>query len=118
MTYSELSRKLRALGCVLRRQGKGSHGIWHNPLVNRSAVIPNHPGDIPVGTPASEPASIWPTMSSWSAPMPEPIGAAVDKTATDEERRGRARDLPLIDRGPGFEEAEAYWRAARTSPRL
>jgi predicted RNA binding protein YcfA (HicA-like mRNA interferase family) len=50
VTYSELSRKLRALGCVLRRQGKGSHEIWHNPLVNRSAVIPNHPGDIPVGT--------------------------------------------------------------------
>jgi len=50
VTYSELCRKLRALGCVLRRQGKGSHEIWHNPLVNRSAVIPNHPGDIPVGT--------------------------------------------------------------------
>ena len=50
MTYSELSRKLRALGCVLKRQAKGSHEIWHNPRVNRSAVIPNHPGDIPVGT--------------------------------------------------------------------
>ena len=50
MTYSELSRKLRALGCGLKRQGKGSHEIWHNPAVNRSAVIPNHPGDIPVGT--------------------------------------------------------------------
>ena len=47
MTYAELSRKLRALGCVLKRQGKGSHEIWHNPLVNRSAVIPNHAGDIP-----------------------------------------------------------------------
>ena len=50
MTYDELSRKLRALGCVLKRQGKGSHEIWHNPLVNRSAVIPNHSGDIPTGT--------------------------------------------------------------------
>ena len=50
MTYSELSRKLRALGCVLKRRGKGSHEIWHNPMVNRSAVIPNHPGDIPTGT--------------------------------------------------------------------
>ena len=50
MTYFELTRKLRALGCVLRRQGKGSHEIWHNPAVNRSAVIPNHPGDIPPGT--------------------------------------------------------------------
>lgn len=50
MTYAELSRNLRALGCVLKRQGKGSHEIWHNPTVNRSAVIPNHPGDIPTGT--------------------------------------------------------------------
>lgn len=50
MTYKELSRKPRVLGCVLKRQAKGSHEIWHNPRVNRSAVIPNHPGDIPVGT--------------------------------------------------------------------
>jgi len=50
VTYTELSRKLRAHGCVLKRQGKGSHEIWHNPTVNRSAVIPNHPGDIPTGT--------------------------------------------------------------------
>ncbi len=50
MTYAELSRKLRALGCALKRPGKGSHEIWHNPALNRSAVIPNHPGDIPTGT--------------------------------------------------------------------
>ena len=50
MTYSELTRKLRALGCVLKRQARGSHEIWHNPRVNRSTVIPNHPGDIPIGT--------------------------------------------------------------------
>ncbi|HKZ08531.1 MAG TPA: hydantoinase B/oxoprolinase family protein [Methylomirabilota bacterium] len=37
----------------------------------------------------------------------------IDKTATDEERRRRARDLPLIDRGPGFQEAETRWRAAK-----
>jgi N-methylhydantoinase B len=41
----------------------------------------------------------------------------IDKTATDDERRRRARDLPLIDRGPGFDEAETRWRAARNSPR-
>ena len=50
MTYSELTRKLRALGCVLKRQARGSHEIWHNPRANRSAVIPNHLGDIPIGT--------------------------------------------------------------------
>jgi N-methylhydantoinase B len=40
----------------------------------------------------------------------------IDKTATDEERRRRARDLPLIDRGPGFQDAEARWRAAKETP--
>jgi predicted RNA binding protein YcfA (HicA-like mRNA interferase family) len=50
VTYTELSRRLRALGCVLKRQAKESHKIWHNPRVNRSAVIPNHPRDIPPGT--------------------------------------------------------------------
>ena len=42
----------------------------------------------------------------------------IDKTATDETRRRRTRELPLIDRGPGFAEAEARWRAAREAPRL
>lgn len=50
MTYSELTRKLRVLGCVLKRQARGSHEIWHNPRVNRTAVIPTHSGDIPIGT--------------------------------------------------------------------
>jgi predicted RNA binding protein YcfA (HicA-like mRNA interferase family) len=50
VTYAELSRKLRALGCVLKRQGKGSHEIWHHPSTNRSATIPHHAGDLPPGT--------------------------------------------------------------------
>jgi hypothetical protein len=37
----------------------------------------------------------------------------VDKTATQEERGRRIRDLPLIDRGPGFAEAEERWRGYR-----
>jgi N-methylhydantoinase B len=41
----------------------------------------------------------------------------VDKTATDEERRRRSRALLLIDRGPGFDEAEARWRDAQARPR-
>jgi len=40
----------------------------------------------------------------------DPSTLDLDKTATAEERRRRVRDLPLIDRGPGFEEAEARWR--------
>jgi len=34
----------------LKRQAKGSHEIWHNPGTNRTAVIPNHAGDLPKGT--------------------------------------------------------------------
>jgi len=50
VTYRELTRQLRRLGCELKRQSKGSHEIWHNPHQNRSAVIPRHPGDLPAGT--------------------------------------------------------------------
>jgi len=50
LTYRELARHLRRLGCDLKRQSKGSHEIWHNPRQNRSTVIPNHPGDLPIGT--------------------------------------------------------------------
>ncbi len=50
MTYRELTRKLHALGCEFKRQSKGSHEIWTNPRTNQSAVIPNHPGDLPKGT--------------------------------------------------------------------
>ena len=45
----------------------------------------------------------------------DPATLDLDKTATDEERRRRSHDLPLIDRGPGFEEAEARWRSFRRS---
>src|SRR5438034_8319170 len=47
----------------------------------------------------------------------DPATLDIDKTATDEERGRRTRDRALIDRGPGFDEAEARWRAARLSPR-
>ena len=44
------------------------------------------------------------------------VGGSVEACeVTQEERARRARDLPLIDRGPGFAEAEARWRAARVS---
>ena len=50
MTYAELTRRLRALGCERKRQGRGSHEIWHNPRTNRSASLPRHAGDLPPGT--------------------------------------------------------------------
>jgi N-methylhydantoinase B len=39
----------------------------------------------------------------------------IDKAATDEERHRRRREPALIDRGAGFDEAEARWRAARAA---
>ena len=50
MTYQQLARKLRTLGCEFKRQSKGSHEIWTNTRTKRSAVIPLHSGDIPKGT--------------------------------------------------------------------
>jgi len=41
----------------------------------------------------------------------DPETLALDKSATDDERRRRAAPLALIDRGPGFAEADALWRA-------
>ena len=43
----------------------------------------------------------------------DPVTLEPDKTATEAERARRAGELPLIDRGPGFAEAEARWRARR-----
>jgi N-methylhydantoinase B len=43
----------------------------------------------------------------------DPATLDVDKSMTQEERAQRARDLPLIDRGPGFAQAEARWRSFR-----
>jgi hypothetical protein len=35
-----LRDKLRAAGCVLVRQGKGSHEIWYSPITKRNFPIP------------------------------------------------------------------------------
>ncbi|MYD35892.1 MAG: type II toxin-antitoxin system HicA family toxin [Dehalococcoidia bacterium] len=51
MTYSELTRKLRRLGCVYVRQAKGSHEIWANDKTGSTSPIPRHGNrDIPPGT--------------------------------------------------------------------
>jgi len=31
---------LRAAGCILVRQGKGSHEIWHSPITRRNFPVP------------------------------------------------------------------------------
>ena len=51
MTYRELTRKLRSLGCEFYRQGRGSHEVWSNPANEEVASIPNKGRrDIPIGT--------------------------------------------------------------------
>lgn len=35
-----LRKKLRAAGCVLVREGKGSHEIWHSPKTERNFAVP------------------------------------------------------------------------------
>lgn len=42
----------------------------------------------------------------------DPAALEVDKTATEELRARRAASRPLVDRGPGFAEAEVRWRRA------
>ena len=47
----EIVRRLKALGFVFDRQAAGSHEIWFNATTKRYTTIPNHPGDMPEGTP-------------------------------------------------------------------
>ena len=75
MTYSELTRKLRGLGCVLKRQAKGSHEIWHNSRVNKTAVIPNHSGDMPVGTLRAILKQLEISREELEQPLKEPPGS-------------------------------------------
>jgi len=35
-----LRELLRAAGCSLVRQGKGSHEIWHSPVTRRNFPVP------------------------------------------------------------------------------
>jgi len=41
VTYRELTRKLRILGCEFDRQGKGDHEIWRRPVTRGRTIIPN-----------------------------------------------------------------------------
>ena len=51
MTYRELTRKLRRLGCIFDRQGRGDHEIWINTTKRTRTTIPNWRGrDLKPGT--------------------------------------------------------------------
>ena len=48
--YRQIIKKLKTLGFEFDRQAAGSHEIWYNPITQKYTTIPNHPGDMPVGT--------------------------------------------------------------------
>ena len=52
MTYREVSRKLRRLGCQeLPRRGGGSHRKWYNPATAQGTIVPDHgTKDLKIGT--------------------------------------------------------------------
>ena len=52
MTYREIARKLRRLGCEeLPRRGGGSHRKWQNPTTGGASVLPDWGSkDLKLGT--------------------------------------------------------------------
>jgi mRNA interferase HicA len=52
MTYRDVARKLKALGCQeLPRRGGGSHRKWYNPNTDQVTVVPDWGGrDLKLGT--------------------------------------------------------------------
>lgn len=52
MKYREAAKRLKALGCEeISRRGGGSHRVWHNPINNKIASLPDWgPKDIKIGT--------------------------------------------------------------------
>jgi predicted RNA binding protein YcfA (HicA-like mRNA interferase family) len=51
VTYRELTRKLRRLGCEFDRQARGDHEVWINPTTGGRTTIPNWGSrDLPPGT--------------------------------------------------------------------
>jgi N-methylhydantoinase B len=46
--------------------------------------------------------------------MLDPLGMEIDKAGTEERRKLRLDPLPLFDRGAGFAEGEAEWKAKRS----
>ena len=50
MTYAELARRLRRLGCEVARQGS-RHEVWENPGNGHLVAVPRHHSqEVPPGT--------------------------------------------------------------------
>lgn len=41
MTYKDISKRLRELGCQEIAKAKGSHRKWHNPANHRVTTVPD-----------------------------------------------------------------------------
>lgn len=51
MTYRELTKKLKRLGCEYVRAAAGSHEIWWRPANRKFTTIPRHASrDLAAGT--------------------------------------------------------------------
>jgi len=48
--YKKVVRKLKKLGLLFEREGKGSHEIWYNPKTDCFTVVPRHSKSLPEGT--------------------------------------------------------------------
>lgn len=50
MHSRDLIKELKANGCVLIRQGKGSHQIWYSPKTGKTFPVAHPNEDIKIGT--------------------------------------------------------------------
>lgn len=52
MTYRQVAKKLKKLGCVeIRRRSGGSHRLWRNPATGQFTTVPDWGGkDLKTGT--------------------------------------------------------------------
>lgn len=52
MTYRQIAKKLKKLGCdEIRRRGGGSHRLWRNPATGHFTTVPDWGGkDLKTGT--------------------------------------------------------------------
>lgn len=50
MTYGELKRQLKKIGCTILREG-GNHEIWYSPLTGKQFPVGHHSKEeVPSGT--------------------------------------------------------------------
>ena len=49
-SYKDLVKKLKKLGFIFLRQGKGSHEFWQNPATKQVVMLAKHNKDVATGT--------------------------------------------------------------------